>query len=200
MPRIDNVRYRRVNGIDMNALRASLAAIAGHAGLGRYRFRVRNQWLDGGNTRTLIKDYYVAGQTRTPRPRPLVAASDIPSSLGGSDQAIDPLEYLLVGLAASIATSLVLHAAMRGIHIDAMDTLVEGDVDLRGCLGLDPDIRPGFDEIHVCVRLDAQVNDSELDKLAAIAERLSPVLETISHQARVTLERGVVVPWTAGSK
>lgn len=197
LPTIENARHRRVNGIDMHKLRASLAEIAGNPAQGRYRFQARNQWLDGGNTRTMVKEYDVAGRAQSPRSRPLVAASDIPTSLGGSDRAIDPLEYLLVGLAASVATSLVLHAALRGIHVDAMDTLVDGDIDLRGCLGLDPDVRPGFDDIRVSIKIDAQVSDVQLEALAALAQRLSPVLDTIARNTRVTLERGVFASWTA---
>lgn len=194
---IRNTHCNRINGIDIKALRAGLDAVAGDATSATYRFQARNQWLDGGHTRTLVKDYRVAGRRRQSRTRPLVAASDIPSFPGGSDRAIDPLEYVLVGLAASVTASLVWHAALRGIHIDAIDTLVDGDVDTRGCLGLDPDTRPGFHAIRICIGLDAQVEDSELDELAAIAKRLSPVLDTVAQSTRVTFERGPVVPWTA---
>lgn len=179
----------KINGIGVAALRQTLDAIEENLDPGRRRFLIRNQWLDGGRTRTVVKDIIAPGRGRIARARPLIVDADMPSLLGSRDLPMDPLEHLLAALAASITTTLVWQAAEAGIHIDAIDTRAEGDIDLRGCLGLDRDARPGFTQIRIVVAIDAEANDADLGALIEAARRLSPLVDMIVTEAPITISR-----------
>ncbi len=154
----------------------------------RYRFRVTNQWVDGGRTRSIVNDFSAGDRDQSPRTRPLLVESDLPSLLGG-DRLVDPLEHLLAALAASVTATLVWHAGARGIHVDAIETRAEGEVDLRGGLGLDPAVRAGYQAIRLTIGIDAKGPDVRLDRLIDEATRLSPVFDTVSRGTPIDIRR-----------
>ncbi len=179
----------RINGVSVSALYDTVDAIRAKGSMARYQFRARNQWLDGGHTRTSVKDYFGAGAEQTSRPRPFVVDSDTPTEFRGDDRAMDPLELFLASLASCMTTTVVWHAAVRGIHVEAVETRVEGDIDFRGWLGLDRDREPGYEEIRVAVKLEAEASDAELDKLVQLTATYSPLFDTVSRGTRVLVER-----------
>lgn len=182
-------RDQRVNGVSVRALFDAANEISKEGVLGRYRFRAHNQWLDGGHTRTTVKDFFGAGTEQTSRTRPLVVESDIPALFRGGDRGMDPLEHLLAAIGACITTSLVWHAAARGIHVNAIDTWLEGDIDLSGWFGLDRNRQAGYNEIRVSVRLDAEAPDEALDQLIESATQFSPLIDTVTHGTRLNVSR-----------
>jgi uncharacterized OsmC-like protein len=179
----------RINGVGIATLLDKVETIRTDAELARYRFSARNQWLDGGHTRTTVKDFYGAGAEQTDRARPFVVESDIPGFFDGDDRAMDPLEHLLAALAASVTTTLVWHAAARGIHIDGIETSIEGDIDLHGCLGLGRAANVGYESIRIIVKVEAAAAKAELDKLVELAARYSPALGTIGGSTQVEVRR-----------
>ena len=179
----------RVNGVSTATLSETLAAAEETDCSGKCQFRARSQWLDGGHTRTIVKDFYGAGMEQTSRARPFVLETGGVALFRIGDRAIDPLEHLLAALGASVTSALVWHATVRGIHVDAIDTWVEGDIDLRGCLGLDPNQRAGFGEIRLIVKLDAEASDAQLDELIDLATRYSPDFDTLNHGTCLTVRR-----------
>lgn len=183
------IQEQRVNGVSVGALFDAASTISKARALGRYQFRAHNQWLDGGHTRTTVKDYFGAGAEQTSRTTPLVVESDTPALFRGGDRAMDPLEHLLAAIGACITTTVVWHAAARGIHVNAIDTWLEGDIDLHGWFGLDRDRPPGYNEIRVSVRLDAEAPDGALDQLVAAATRYSPLFNTITRGTRLEVRR-----------
>ncbi len=183
------VTNSKINGVAVAALREAIDAVEEGADPGRRRFRVRNQWLDGGHTRTVLKDIIAPGYRRISRPRPLIVDADIPSLLGNRDSPIDPLEHLLAALAASVTATLVWQAAETGIHIDAIETTVDGDIDLRGCFGLDRDARPGFTHIRIVVAIEAEASAADLDALIDAARMFSPLVDTIGRATPVKISR-----------
>ncbi|MEH6575721.1 MAG: OsmC family protein [Amphritea sp.] len=171
---------KRINGVSLVSLFGTIEAIQQADVMAKYQFRVRNQWLDGGLTRTTVKDYLRAGAKHGERPRPFVIDSGIALLPSASNQAMDPLEYLLVAIGASVTNAIVWHAAANGIHLDGINTWVEGDIDIQGCLAINQHCRPGYEAIRVTVQLDAEMPDSKLDELLDLAVRYSPIFDTIS--------------------
>lgn len=102
-----------------------------------------------------------------------------------SDQAANPIEHLLNALASCLTTSIVCHAAVRGIKIDELESEVEGDIDLRGFLGLSQDVRKGYSNIRIKFKVKTDTEDME--KLKALAE-FSPVFDVLSHGTNVDLQ------------
>lgn len=179
----------KINGVPLAELRAAVDAMQRNIDPGRRRFRVRNQWLDAGHSRTVVRDILAPGRARTTRARPLVVDADVPSLTGGCDAALDPLEQLLAALAASVTATLVWQATRSGIHVDAIVTSADGDVDLRGFLGLDRNARPGLTHVRIVVAIDAEASDADLDALVDAARELSPVVDMIARGTPISISR-----------
>jgi uncharacterized OsmC-like protein len=180
---------KRINGISVRSVFDTIDAIRSSPSLGKTQFRARNVWLDGGHTRTIVKDYYAAGSEQASRRTPLVSESDLPGVLRGGDQAPSPLEKLLVALSACVTTTLVTQAALRYAHVDMLEVRASGDIDVRGFLGVDEDVQRGFQHIRLDVRLDAEVPAPELDHIVLQGIRFSPVFSTIAAGTTIDVYR-----------
>jgi uncharacterized OsmC-like protein len=117
--------------------------------------------------------------------QPFALESDEPPILAGTDEGANPVEHLLNALAGCVTTSVVAHAAVRGIEIEALESEIEGDVDLRGFLGLSGEVPKGFSNIRMTLRVEADPDN--LDKLQKLVA-FSPVLNTIVDGAKVAVE------------
>lgn len=178
-----------VNGLDTGAARQTVAAIQQDPSLARFQFRARNQWIDGGENRSTIRDFFGAGQEDTSRSEDFVFTNGEPPVLLGNNEGANPVEFLLHALAGCITTTLVLHAAVRGITLTSLATELEGDLDARGLLAMDDSVSPGYEAIRIRLHVTADCSDEELDDLMATAQAHSPVCNTVCHPVAVTIER-----------
>jgi uncharacterized OsmC-like protein len=176
-----------VNGVDLDRLHATIDAVNADTALARFQFRARNQWIDGGHSRTTIKQFYGAGQEDTSRTEPFVVDVDEPPVLLGKDQAPNAGEYLLHALAACLTGAIVYHAAARGIALDGLESTVEGDLDVRGFLGLNDEVRPGYESIRVTFRATGDFDDQQLAELAALT-RYSPVRDVVANPVPLAID------------
>jgi uncharacterized OsmC-like protein len=173
-----------INGIHMETLKGTVNAIEQDPELGACKFRVHNKWLDGNHNRTTVKGFYGARQEMDHKQQ-FVLDADEPPILAGNDAGANPVEHLLNALAACVTTSLVAHAAVRGIHIEELESELEGDIDLRGFLGLDSEIPKGFTDIRISFKVKADTDNMErLKRLTSY----SPVFNTITQGARVDVK------------
>lgn len=175
-----------VNGVDLDRLAGTIEAVVDNPALARFEFRVDNRWLDGGHTRSSIKGFYGAGQEDASRTEPFILESDEPPVLLGENRAPNAGEYLLQALASCVTGTIVYHAAARGIALEALECKVDGDVDLRGFLGLDSNVRPGFGQIRVAVTAKGDFDDAQFAELTSLAD-FSPVRDTVSNPVSVTV-------------
>ena len=151
--------------------------------MAEFRFGAHNQWLDGGHNRSRVQDFYGCGQTDTTRTEPFELDADEPPVLLGEDKGPNPVEYILHGLTGCMTTSMVYHAAARGIVIGAVESKLEGDLDLRGFLGLSEDVPKGYQEIRVHMRVQTSASEAALRECISF----SPVYEMISRSLPVKL-------------
>jgi uncharacterized OsmC-like protein len=177
---------RIVNGVNVDRLFSTIDAIKDTPGLARFRFRAQNTWVGGGHNRTTITGFYGACEKHT-LTEPLVLEADEPVVLLGEGAEANPMDYVLTGLAACLTTSLVYHAAARGIQLDEVETRLEGDLDLHGFLGLCESVRNGFEDVKVTVRIKADVPEETLEELCRVAQKYSPVFEIISKPVPVSV-------------
>jgi uncharacterized OsmC-like protein len=176
-----------VNGVDLERLTATIQAITTDPALGHFQFRARNHWVDAGHSRTLIQGFYGAGQEDTSRTQPFILDTDEPPILLGENRAPNAGEYALQALAACLTGSLVYHAAARGIELEGVECAVHGDLDLQGFLGLDGDIRPGYEQIQVTIRVAGDIDDDQLAEIAGLT-RYSPDRDVISNPVPVAID------------
>jgi uncharacterized OsmC-like protein len=173
-----------LNGVEVDVLQTTAKAMQEDPELGQWKFRATNKWIDGTHNRTTIHDYNALGQERT-HPQEIGLDADEPPLLAGHDQAPNPVEHLLNALAACVTTSMVAHAAVRGIHIEELESELEGDIDLRGFLGVSNDVPKGYTNISVKFRVKADVEN--MARLKRLTE-YSPVLNTLTHGTNVQIE------------
>lgn len=173
-----------VNGIHLETLQGTVQAIEKEPDLGQCRFRARNTWMGGNQNRTTITGFYGARQEIAHK-QTFELHADEPPILAGSDEGANPVEHLLNALAACVTTSMVAHAAVRGIHIEELESELEGDLDLRGFLGLSSDVPKGFTDIRVNFRVKTDVKN--LERLKGLAA-FSPVFNTITQGANVDIQ------------
>lgn len=175
-----------VNGVDVTALGQTLQTVAAQPELAQFRFRNTNRWIDGSLNRSTIKSFYGAGKEDDTRTKSYEFFADEPPVLLGADQGANPVEYLLHALAGCMTTTMVYHAASRGIVIEKLESAIEGDIDIRGFTGLSADVPKGFQEIRVSFRAKSTGDAAEFEELT----RMSPVYNTIagSVPVKVTVE------------
>jgi uncharacterized OsmC-like protein len=176
-----------INGVDVDRLSGTIDHISADPTMARFQFRARNQWIDGGHSRTTIKEFYGAGREDTSRTEPFVVDADEPPVLLGHNQAPNTVEYVLHALAACLSGTIIYHAAARGIAIDGLEATIEGDVDLRGFLGLDDSVRPGFENIRVAFKASGDFDNDQLAELASLV-RYSPVRDIVSNPVPVAID------------
>ncbi len=175
-----------INGVNLTELMHTIDSIKDNPTVAKFRFRLKNEWLHGGHNRSTVNGFYGAGQ-ELQRDSSFLVHADEPVVLLGHDQAPNPAEYLLTALAACVTSSLVYHAAARGIEIEDVESNVEGDVDLRGFLGLDNTVRNGFQNIRMTLAIRADVSDEQLEELAGLGSGFSPVFDSVAKGVPVTV-------------
>lgn len=171
------------NGIDMKTLQKTIQAIKQNGELGKAKFRAHNKWIDANHNCTKVKGYYCAKQEQEHK-QSFELHADEPPMLAGQDQAANPVEHLLHALASCMTTSLVAHAAVHGIPIEELDSQIEGDIDLRGFLGL-AEVPKGFTNIRV--KFNVKTDEKNMERLKRLAE-YSPVFNTITQGARIDVQ------------
>ena len=169
-----------VNGVNVSQLFETIDSIKKNNEIAKFNFRAKNKWIGGTENQTVVSEYSGACQTFT-RSNPHVFVKDEPPILLGNDKGANPVEYLLAGLAGCITTSLVAHAAARGIKIDSIESVLEGDIDLLGFLQLDDDVNPGYQGISISFKIRSDASDETLQELIDLAKKASPVANTVSR-------------------
>jgi uncharacterized OsmC-like protein len=176
------------NGVDTGVMFATLDAIKAQPELGAFQFRARNRWIGGAHNRTTIKDFYGAGQEDTSRATEFTIDAGEPAILLGTDTGPNPVEYLLHALAACLTTSLVYVAAARGVHLTEVESTLEGDMDVRGALGLDDDYRNGFERIRVSFKVKGDAPEEKLREVVARAQARSAVFDIVTNGVPVSVD------------
>ena len=179
---------RNINGVDVDQLFSTIDAIKETPGLAKFEFRANNRWINGGHNRTSVKDFYGAGQEDASRKQTFVFDNDEPVVLLGEDNGANPVEFVLHALAGCLTTSLVYHAAAQGIKIDAVESTFEGDLDLRGFLGMNEDVRNGYEDIRVTFKIKADAPDEKLKELCELAQKRSPVFDIVTNRVPVKVQ------------
>ena len=173
----------RVNGINLNVLTETVQAIQADPELGKCQFRARNKWIEATHNCTTVSGFYGAKQEMTHKQH-FELHADEPPILAGTDDGANPVEHLLGALAGCVTTSLVAHAAVQGIPIEELESELEGDIDLRGFLGLDPEVPKGYTNIRM--KIQVKTDPANLEKLKRLAA-FSPVYNTLIQGTQVDI-------------
>ncbi|WKX23242.1 MULTISPECIES: OsmC family protein [unclassified Streptomyces] len=169
-----------INDIDVQALRDTKAAVRANPELGQAKFTVNGSWQGGCQLTAQTGALTAGGERDDKRVAQYTMSSDEPVALLGSDTAVSPAEFLLQALAGCYTVTLAAHTAAKGIELKDFRLELEGDVDLRGFLGIDPSVRPGVQQVRVRLHIDAPDTPREqLEELISLVESRSPIRDTL---------------------
>lgn len=177
-------KSKRVNGIDVDTLMGTVNAVKNDPELGRCKFRATNKWTGGAHNCTTVKAFHAAKQNIDHK-EPFELHCDEPAILAGGDNGANPVEHVLNALAGCVTTSMVAHAAVRGIAIQELESELEGDIDLRGFFGLADDVPKGYTAIRV--KFKVKTDAENIEKLKSLAA-LSPVYNTLIKGTKVDIQ------------
>ncbi len=169
------------NGVDVGQVMNVIGAIEADPGYASFQWRATNQWIDGGLSRSRIKDFFAGNAEDTTREAAFTLDADEPVIAAGGNSAPNPMEYVLHALATCLTGTLVYHAAVRGIEIEAVESSYTGDMDVRGLFGLSDDVRKGFSKVAVNMRVKSEASVEELTEMALY----SPVYDIVSKSLPV---------------
>jgi uncharacterized OsmC-like protein len=175
-----------INGVNVDQLFGTIDAVKDTPIIAEFKFRANNKWIDGGHNHTIIKDFYGV-QKDHPHETPFELDADEPPLLLGEDKGPNPVEYALKALAACLTTAMVYHAAAKGIELRGVESRLEGDLDLRGFLGISPDVKVGYNNIRVHFKIDADASKEQKEELIKMAQKYSPVFNTIYNATPVSV-------------
>ena len=178
------------NGVDTEQLYGTLDAIKDDPSLGIFQFRAHNHWIDGAHNRSTIKGFYGAGQEDSSRDEAFHIDAGEPPILLGSNEGPNPAEHLLHALAACLTTTLVYVAAARKVKLTEVESTLEGDMDVRGCLGLTDEVRNGFSRVRVNFKIKGDATPEKLQEVVERAKGRSVVFDMVSNG--VPVDVGVV--------
>ena len=172
------------NGVNVDQLVETINAVQEMPELAKFEFRTKTNWIEGGHCVSSAKSFYGVGQEDATRQETFTMEADHPEVLLGKDKAATPAEILLHALGACLTGAMAYHAAANGIELEGVESSLDGDVDLHGFLGLDENIRKGFNGINVKFKVKS---DATEDQLRALAQ-FSPVFDIITNPTPVNIE------------
>jgi len=175
-----------LNGVDTPNLFATINAVAGNPPLAKFQFRARNSWVNGTHSRGTIETFYGAGSEHT-HARTFTMDADHPAVLVGEDHAPLPVEFVLFGLVACVTGGIANIAAARGVTLESVEATVEGDMDLRGILGLSGDVRNGYESIRASFTIKGNAPDEKLRQIVEQAKARSAVYDILANKVPVDI-------------
>ena len=177
-------KEQMVNGVNVSKLFETVGVIKEKPEIAKFNFKAKGKWINGGHNRTTINEFYGACQTFK-RSQPFVFEKDEPPVLLGEDHGANPVEYVFAALDGCLTTSLIYHAGAQGIKIDEVETSFSGDLNLHGFLGLNENIRNGYEKIKVTFKIKADASKEKLQELVQLAQKRSPVFDIVSNPTPV---------------
>lgn len=175
-----------LNGVDTPALFATIDAVREQPGLAQFTFRAKNRWVEGTNSRTEMTTFSGAGGDHEHVAK-YVYDADHPQALVGKDRAPTPVEFLLHGLAACLTAGIGNIAAARGVKLTSVESTLEGEMDLRGILGLSDEVRNGYQKIRVRFDIKGDASPDMLREIVRQSQARSAAFDVLSNGTAVEI-------------
>jgi uncharacterized OsmC-like protein len=175
----------RINGVNVPVLRKLLDDVKHDRANGMTKWAVTTRWIEGGVSETEVDGYHFAGRYVK---RHFTFRHDEPHELAGSNTFPNPQEYLMGALNACMMVGYVALSSLFGIELESVEIETEGEIDLRGFLGLDRTVKPGYDEIHYTVRIKGNGTPAQFQEIHNIVMATSPNRFNISQPVKLTAD------------
>jgi uncharacterized OsmC-like protein len=174
------------NGVNVAALLGAREALSKAPEAARFKWRATSKWLKGTHSRATVEGFFGLGGEQIHR-RPYQFDSDHPEIFASEDNGATPVELVLVALAGCLSAGVAAVAQKRNIQLNSVQATVEAPMDIQGILGIDPDVRNGFDRIKIHYEIDADASAEEINALVAQSQKRSAVFDVITNPTEVTV-------------
>ena len=175
-----------LNGVDTPTLFATINAVREQPELAKFKFRASSRWLEGTHSRAKSEGFFGAGSEHA-HASEWQFDSDHPAVLVGKDQGPLPIEYLLYGLLACITSGIGNISAARGVKLTEVQSSIEGDIDLRGILGLSNEVRNGYQSLKVSFKIKGDAPKEKLREIVEQSRARSAVYDVLTNGVPVDI-------------
>jgi uncharacterized OsmC-like protein len=175
------------NGVNVEALLGARKALTDAPEAARFKWRASCNWVNGTHSRTSVQSFFGLGAEQSHKTE-FKFDADHPAVFASEDKGATPVEYVLVGLASCLTAGIAAVAQNRKIQLRSVKATVEAGMDIQGILGIDSDVRNGFDGIKVVFEIDADASKEEIAALVAQSQRRSAVFDIITNPTNVAVE------------
>jgi uncharacterized OsmC-like protein len=174
------------NGVNVEALIAAREALTATPAAAHFKWRAECEWKNGTHSHSTVEGFYGLGEEQR-RKKTFKFDADHPEVFASEDKGATPVEYVLVGLASCLTAGVAAIAQHRNIQLRSVTATIEGDMDLQGILGIDSDVRNGFDGIKVTFNIDADATPEEIRALVAQSQKRSAVYDIVTNPTNVAV-------------
>ncbi len=175
------------NGVNVQALLDAREALTAAPEGAQFQWRATCLWKNGTHSHSTVEGFFGLGEEQSHK-KEFTFDADHPEIFASEDIGAAPVEYVLVGLASCLTAGIAAIAQNRNIQLRSVLATLEGGMDIQGILGIDSDIRNGFDGIKVTYTIDADANRDEIEALVAQSQKRSAVYDVITNPTNVTVE------------
>ena len=175
------------NGVNVQALLDAREALKEAPEATKFTWRASCKWVNGTYSEAKVSGFFGLGEEQTHKTETTFEA-DHPEIFASEDRGITPIEYVLVGLASCLTAGVASVAQNRGIQLRSVESKLEGTMDIQGILGMDSDVRNGYDDIKVTFNIDADASQEEIEAIVAQSQKRSAVYDALTNPVNVTVE------------
>ena len=172
------------NGVNVEALLGAREALTDAPEGAKFKWKATCNWVNGTHSRSKIREFFGLGDNQKHKTEYSFEA-DHPEVFASEDNGVTPVEFVLVGLASCLTAGIAAVAQNRGIQLKSVTASLEGSMDIQGILGIDSDVRNGFDDIKVKYKIDADATPDQIRALVAQSQKRSAVFDVVTNPTSV---------------
>jgi uncharacterized OsmC-like protein len=174
------------NGVNVDALLAAREALKSAPEAAKFKWRASCTWKNGTFTQTKVQGFHGLGEEQKHKTE-FSFDADHPEIFASEDLGATPVEYVLVGLVSCLTAGVAAVAQNRGVQLRSVEAKIEGSMDIQGILGIDSDVRNGYDDIKVTYNIDADASKKDIEAIVAQSQKRSAVYDIITNPTNVTV-------------
>jgi uncharacterized OsmC-like protein len=175
------------NGVNVDALLEARKALTEAPEAAQFQWRATCKWVNGTYSRSTVEGFFGLGEEQHHKTE-FTFDADHPEVFASEDRGATPVEIVLAGLASCLTAGIASIGQLRDIQLRSVTATIEGGMDIQGILGMDSDVRPGFDGITVKYDIDAAATPDEIKAIVAQSQKRSAVYDLITNPTNVTVE------------